>query len=112
MFVNNPCLFFFDSYNTYFIITGILTLFTMFKEKNIFMVGLEKDQAGVVSVNYFQVFLRKFQAGSLYQSNAVSSICVFCFSLSKLKQSLWNKLIGTETLQTRLKGTFAPAPTL
>ena len=30
---------------------GVLSLFTMYKEKNIFMVALEKDKAGVVSLS-------------------------------------------------------------
>jgi len=34
---------------TYFLMTGVLTLFTMYIEKNIFMEGLERDEAGIVS---------------------------------------------------------------
>lgn len=36
---------------TYFVLMGVLTLFSMFQEKNTFMVGREKDEAGVVSVH-------------------------------------------------------------
>ena len=33
---------------TYFILMGVLSMFMMYKEKNTFYVGLEKDPAGVV----------------------------------------------------------------
>ena len=39
--------FIFD-YATYFILMGVLSAFMMYKEKNTFYVGLEKDPAGVV----------------------------------------------------------------
>jgi len=36
---------------SYFVLMGVLTLFSMFQEKNTFMVGREKDEAGVLADN-------------------------------------------------------------
>lgn len=34
---------------TYFVMMGVFSLFTTYREKRIFMVALEKDKAGLVS---------------------------------------------------------------
>ncbi|KAF6027720.1 hypothetical protein EB796_013970 [Bugula neritina] len=39
---------------SYFIVSGILTLYIMFKEKGIFFVGLEKDKAGIDPPNVWR----------------------------------------------------------
>ena len=39
---------------TYFIMMGVITLFSKYRERNIFMLALEKDKAGLVSYHILQ----------------------------------------------------------
>ena len=45
----NSSHYFLNDFSTYFILMGVVTLFSMYYEGNIFMVAREKDVAGVVS---------------------------------------------------------------
>ena len=44
---------------TYFVLMGVLTLFSSYKEKSIFMVALEKNKAGLVRTPGWSSFMKE-----------------------------------------------------
>ena len=60
---------FLDSLPTYFILMGFVTLYGMYIEGGTFMVALEKDEAGLVSLSYvwelcLYLYLFAFRSGT------------------------------------------------